>query len=294
MSDKLIVPDELPTWVPGQLTVRSPAEGWNGISVRGYRYADSDVEVPPLQDYVIVAYRRGSTPMRRRIDGEWVHENLEPGDVSLLTRAVDSHWVWSRDIEVVHVYLTQEELARTCREMYERDVQDIELHDVVKADDPMIHRTAMQIADEAAHGGAGSPLLVDSLTCQLAVHILRRHAHVLFRETSAEDGLTFRQLRTVRDHVQEHLRDKLSLAELAAAVSLSRYHFARRFRKSTGTTPHEFVMRQRIERAKTMLRRTSTPLLDVAYSCGFADQSHMTRAFSQRVGVTPGRLRARS
>jgi len=48
-----IEPDQLPRWVPGRLTVRSPEEGWPGLSVRGYRYAGSDVEVPSLRDYVI-------------------------------------------------------------------------------------------------------------------------------------------------------------------------------------------------------------------------------------------------
>lgn len=293
MTAALIVPDQLPTWVPGELTVRSPDDGWEGLSVRGYRYRGSDVEVPPMRDFIIVAYRRGITSMRRRVDGGWIDETLRPGDVSLLTRAAESHWVWPSDIEVVHVYLTRDELAATCRQMYERDVQDVELRDEVKADDPAIHRTAMAIAAEAAQGGVGSKLLIDSLSCQLCVHILRRHAHVLFREPAGQAGLTFAQERTVRDYIHQHLDETISLDDLAASVALSRYHFARRFRQSTGTSPHEFVLQQRVEQAKTMLARTSAPLLDIAVRCGFADQSHMTRVFRQRVGATPGHYRAR-
>ena len=193
--------------------------------MRGYRYAGSDVEVPPMRDYLIVAYRRGQTPMRRRVDGEWIHETLGPGDVSLLTRAAESHWVWPADIEVVHVYLTQDELANTCRQMYERDVQDVELHDVVKADDPAIHRTAMLIAHEAAQGAAGSRLMVDSLSCQLSVHILRRHADALFRESPGVNGLSFGQERTVRDYVTSTCRRasrwKTSRARSGSAATTS-------------------------------------------------------------------------
>lgn len=287
----LIKPEQLPTWVPGQLTVSSSTAGWGGISVRGYRYAGSDVLVPPMRDFMIVAYRRGTTSMRRRVDGHWLDEHLVPGDVSLLTRAADSHWVWDNDIEVVHVYLTQEELAATCRQMYERDVEDVELRDEIKADDPAIHRTAMLIAQEAAHGGAGSPLLVESLSCQLGVHILRRHAHVLFRETGLHDGLTFRQERAVRDYIQEHLGDNITLDAIASTIGLSRYHFARRFRISTGTTPHEYVMQQRVARAQTLLTRTDYPLLDIAVICGFADQSHFNRVFKKHTGVPPGHYR---
>jgi AraC family transcriptional regulator len=293
MTASLTAPDQLPIWVPGELTVRSP-DSWQGLSVRGYRYRGSDVEVPAMRDFVIVAYLRGTTAMRRRIDGAWVHETLRPGDVSLLTRAAASHWAWPSDIEVVHVYLTYDELAATCRQMYERDVIDVDLRDEVRADDPVIHRTAIAIAHEAAHGGAGSRLLVDSLSVQLCVHILRRHADVLFREPSGHDGLTFAQQRSVRDYLDAHLDEAISLDDLAASVSLSRFHFARRFRQSTGTSPHEFVLRRRVEQAKTMLGRTSASLLDIATSCGFADQSHMTRVFNKYVGATPGQYRARS
>jgi AraC family transcriptional regulator len=290
----LIKPEQLPTWVPGQLTVSSADSGWDGISVRGYRYARSDVFVPPIRDFMIVAYRRGTTSMRRRVDGQWLEERLAPGDVSLLTRAADSHWIWDKDIEVVHVYLTHEELAATCKQMYERDVQDVELRDEVKADDPAIHRTAMLIAQEAAHGGAGSSLLVESLSCQLAVHILRRHADVLFRESHSHNGLTFRQERVVRDYIHEHLSENITLDDLASSVALSRYHFARRFRVSTGTTPHDYVLQQRVARAQTLLTRTNYPLLDIAVTCGFADQSHFNRVFKKHIGVPPGHYRKHS
>ena len=291
MADDLIVPEQLPIWVPGQLTVRSPDTGWEGVSVRGYRYAGSDVEVPAMRDYMVVAYRRGTTAMRRRIDGEWVSETLGPGDVSLLTRAAGSHWIWPENIEVVHVYLTQDELASTCREMFEHDVEDIELHDIVKANDPAIHRTAMQIAQEAAQGNAGSRLMVDALTSQLAVHILRRHAQVRFREGGGDGSLSFRQDRAVRDYVRSHLHESITLNDLAAEAGLSRFHFARRFRSATGTTAHEFVLQERVQRARTMLTRTSTPLPEIARECGFADQSHLTREFKKRTGTTPGAYR---
>ncbi|MDL5155131.1 AraC family transcriptional regulator [Actinomycetospora termitidis] len=291
MGEQLIVPDQLPTWVPGEVTVRSPDDAWDGVSVRGYRYRDSDVEVPAMRDFMVVAYHRGATDMRRRIDHGWHHEQLRPGDVSLLTRAADSHWRWDRPIEVVHVYLTHDQLASTCREMYGREVEEVELHDTIKADDPSIHRTAMAIAQEAAQGGVGSELLVDSLTTAMSVSILRRHANIVFRTPDSPERLTARQEHLVRDYVRSHLDRRLTLDELAGAVGLSKFHFARQFRGSTGTTPHEFVLRRRMERARLLLERTDTPLPEVASSCGFADQSHMNRVFRKRSGTTPGAVR---
>jgi AraC family transcriptional regulator len=291
MASSLIVPDQLPIWVPGRVTVRSPDDGWHGVSVRGYRYNGSDVEVPPMRDYMIVAYRRGVTPMRRRFDGRWSEVALGPGDVSLLTRAAPSHWVWPKDIEVVHAYLTESELAATCQQMCEREVSDIELHDTLQAGDPAIHRTAMMLAAEAAQGGAGSSLLVESLACQLSVYILRRHAEVRFRDEVTARGLSPQQRCLISDYVQTHLNESISLTDLAGAVALSRYHFARGFRAAMGMTPHEFVQKQRVAKVQLMLHRTRTPLHEIASACGFADQSHMTRVFKQHLGVTPGKYR---
>ena len=73
MTEKLIRPDELPQWVPGALTVATPESGWDGVSVRGYRYAESHVDVPPMRDYLVVAYAHGVTRMDREIHGRWTH-----------------------------------------------------------------------------------------------------------------------------------------------------------------------------------------------------------------------------
>lgn len=292
MSTELITPDDVPTWVPGELTVSSREIAWDRIDIRGYRYQSSDVAVPALGDYLIVAYQHGSTQMRREVERKWTTEMVQPGDVSIMTNAVPSHWTWSDAVEVVHVYLSAQEVAATCQQMYEREVQQLHLRDVLRADDPAIHRATMMLAQEAVHGGAGSRLLIDSIACQMSVHILRRYADVLFRETSGEEGLTLTQERTVREYIREHLSQKVSLDDLAGSVALSRFHFARRFRASTGYSPYDFVIRQRIELAKMLLTRTDTDLLEIVYRCGFADQSHLTRVFKKHVGVTPGRYRA--
>lgn len=291
MAPDLITPDEVPIWVPGHMTVRNPDEGWRGLNVRGFQYTGSDVAVPPVRDYTIVAYHRGHTDMRRQIDGDWSSARLGPGDVSLMTRAADSRWIWSQDVEVSLVFLGQDEVAETCHQMYDREVSDVDLRDVLQAEDPAIYRTAVLIASEAAHGNVGSQLMVDSLSCQLAVHLLRRHSQIRFREPGVNDGLTFRQVRLVRDYIHEHLHENISLQDLAGSVALSRFHFARQFRNALGITPHEFVLRQRVSQAQTLLRRTRLPLREIATACGFADQSHMTRVFRTRLSITPGRFR---
>jgi AraC-like DNA-binding protein len=82
-------------------------------------------------------------------------------------------------------------------------------------------------------------------------------------------------------HSQRPLARAITLDDLAGEVGMSRFHFARRFRSAAGTTPHEFLLQQRVKRARTMLERTNTPLPEIARECGFAEQPHLTREFKK-------------
>ena len=99
-------------------------------------------------------------------------------------------------------------------------------------------------------------------------------------------------LRRVKNYMEEHLQDKLSLDELAHETDYSRAHFLRMFRAATGKTPHQYLTERRIERAKSMLLEAKKiSLIDVAAQCGFSSQSHLTRVFRERVGVTPSEFK---
>ena len=286
-----ITPDDLPNWVPGETTVDSVGLGWEGVRTRGYRYAPLDVPVPSIREYLIVAYRKGVTTMSRRSTGDWRSEPIAPGCVSLLTHAAQSHWRWSEDIEVTHVYLSPGTMAHVAAEAYERDVKNVELRDILKADDPVLMGIAASLGQEAQAAGLGGRLYVESLRNQACVHILRQYADVIFREPSRPGTLSRAQCRLLNQYLEENLDRNLSLTELAGVVQLSVFHFTRKFRTEFGCPPHAYVMRKRIERAKAQLARGNIPLKVVAASSGFSDQSHMTRLFQRLLGVTPGEYR---
>jgi transcriptional regulator GlxA family with amidase domain len=107
----------------------------------------------------------------------------------------------------------------------------------------------------------------------------------------ARGGLTPRALRRVRDYVESHLRGNLSLETLAATSGLSMYHFLREFKRSQGVTPHHYLLQRRIERARELLTRTDLSMSEIAFACGFSDQSHFGRRFRELVGVPPSAFR---
>jgi DNA-binding GntR family transcriptional regulator/AraC-like DNA-binding protein len=104
-------------------------------------------------------------------------------------------------------------------------------------------------------------------------------------------GLGPARLRRVTELVHAKIEDVLSLDEMSESAGLSTAHFSQMFRKSTGETPHQFVLRQRVERAKEMLRGAETRVLDVAVACGFKTQQHFARVFRRVCGASPTEYR---
>ena len=137
-------------------------------------------------------------------------------------------------------------------------------------------------------------LYANEMSNSFAAHLLRYHstlAERVRRHPSMQAGkLSFAQLRTVVEYIDEHLAESLSLDALATTVGVDRYWFAKQFHRSTGIPPHQYVILQRIERAKMLLVRSIATPAEVAQLVGFADQAHLTRLFRRHVGVTPSIL----
>ena len=104
-------------------------------------------------------------------------------------------------------------------------------------------------------------------------------------------GLGPSRLRRVTELVHTKIEDELSINEMAESAGLSTAHFSQMFRRSTGESPHQFVLRQRVERAKEMLRTTGMRILDVAIACGFKTQQHFARVFRRMSGASPTEYR---
>jgi AraC-like DNA-binding protein len=107
----------------------------------------------------------------------------------------------------------------------------------------------------------------------------------------ARGGLPPGVIRRVQEYIDVHMSENVDLPVLAGVAGVSTYHFAREFKRSTGTTPHYFVINRRVERARDMLARTNYSLAEIALAVGFADQSHLSRHFRHIVGSTPREFR---
>jgi AraC family transcriptional regulator len=140
-------------------------------------------------------------------------------------------------------------------------------------------------------GFTNGPLFLDSLEQAIAVALVSGHAARRRPVKIYRGGLGSARLRRIKELVDAKLEDDLSLDEMAGSVQLSTAHFARMFHDSTGETPHQFVLRQRVDRAKAMLRAPHGRVLDVAVTCGFKTQQHFAPVFRNLCGVSPTEYR---
>ena len=104
-------------------------------------------------------------------------------------------------------------------------------------------------------------------------------------------GLTHLQLQQVLDYIQTHLDRDLSLAELAETLNLSPTYFATAFKQAIEVPPHQYVIQQRVQRAKLMLSKTNLAITDIALQVGFSSQSHLNQQFKRLTGMTPKQIR---
>ena len=288
---KLIEPENIQQWIPGEITFDSHAGAWNGVSLRGYHYPELDVEIPQMRDYMFVIYRGMSmSNMGRRRNGPWEEHQVGPGIISVLTRAEESQWRWDKPIDVSHLYLSHSSIEAVASEVFEKDISNIELCDRVRSEDKVLPALVSQLENELMAGEFGGQLYVDSLKNQACIHILRNYSNIVFSEAS-QGSFNRAQKQLLLDFIDEYLDTNIEINDLAALVQMSVFHFGRKFTKDFGCPPHAYVIKKRVEKAVKLLSTTNVPIKVIFAQCGFSDQSHMTRIFRRLVGVTPAAFR---
>ena len=208
------------------------------------------------------------------------------GDLALCDRHV-GEWVGLMNVPHLQLGISDAALMACSDGAY----GEVDLRSPRKFSEPRLSAMVAAVHAEMVAGFPSGRLFLDSVEQAMAVTLVNGHA-VRHRPVQIyRGGLGSARLRRIKELVRAKLEFDLSLDEMAQAVGLSTAHFARMFRKSTGETPHQFVLRQRLERAKAMLRAPDSRVLDVAVACGFKTQQHFAQAFRDVWGVSPTEYR---
>ena len=280
------------------LLLSSEQAGWEGLVVRAFHEPREfegviapDTDMPHIP---LVLFVGGAMYMEGRlVDGSWKGTLIRPDDLMLLPNAPlafgELRWkgLTPASTQTLHLHLSKELLARTAEELAGSDPARLALTGRIGFQDPLLLQVGLALWRELEQQKPTGKLYAQTAAQLLAVHLLRHYASTPLEIKERSQGLTRQQMNRVIDFILAHLTQDLSLEALAQQIGFSSYHFARLFRQTTGESPHQFVLRQRVERAQRLLKETDAPLAQIAIESGFANQSHLTRTFKHQLVFTP-------
>ncbi|MGD0719926.1 MAG: helix-turn-helix domain-containing protein [Roseiarcus sp.] len=281
-------------WRDGnRFRIRSDGAGWSSLYASAQREAPYQASYGAVRDHLVILHLDGPVGVSRYLGKGQARRVIPPGGLFILPGGADFGVRLEGALESLHVYVRDSVLREVAEDLFGAGARPTTLTPRLGDQDPLIERLALNIRGALGDADPSASVYVDYLARALSAHLLRAHSSWDGRTGEARPAgeLSRAQLDRVVDCMEANLARPLSLADLAAAAGLSQTHFARRFKATTGSAPHQHVMRLRLQRAQRLLRETPRSIAQVAFECGFAHQGHLTRVFNRLAGVTPAAFR---
>lgn len=187
------------------------------------------------------------------------------------------------------LYLEPKFVERTAQEISIRE--RVEIVPQARFEDRLVADVAKHLLIEIESGGATGTLYAESLMTALAARLVKQYSNSRILPCDYKGGLSKVRLCLILEYIDEHLSEDLSLERLAAICCLSQFHFCRLFKQSIGVSPYQYLIQQRVERAKQLLLQKRLSVAEVAQTVGFNEQSQLTRHMKRVTGLTPMQLR---
>ncbi len=282
--------------VPGRMVLTSGKQMEDDLWLRSHVLpAEQEATpAPAIPQHTLTFVYAGAIRGARRVSGGPWHpfDTRTDGHVTIRPAGCTTslRWTAAGPVRTTSLYVTPQRLEDVALQMGMAPSQ-VELPDRFNVADPELQALAHTLR-QVATTDADDPLYLQTALQSIVVRLLRRHGATPPPSPDEADGLSRARLHRIQRYVHAHLDADLSLDDLAEEVGLSKYHFSRRFKQRTGQSPYQFVIYERVRRARHLLRETTRPLAQIALDVGFNSQSHFTRTFKRHAGATPGTYRA--
>ncbi len=232
-------------------------------------------------------------PYLQTQDGKTYTGLYHHGDM-LITPANTPLFVrWEGNENCLQIQLPEAFLKRVAEETLGKNGDHFTLVPTFHSRNQQLEAIATLLMAEVQQPQSSGSLYLDSLANVLAVQLLRNYGTNLAQIPSYEGGLPIYQLNQVLDYIDAELAEGIKLADLASLLNMSPFHFGRMFKQSMGISPHQYVIQQRVERAKHLLKHSDQAIIDIALECGFNSHSNLSKQFRKVMGMTPKTFRVK-
>jgi AraC family transcriptional regulator len=263
----------------------------SGAGIAHWKHEPLHDVVEPMTHHVIMAYNGTMQRMERRSGRSVAIGTFRPGVVIIIPEGSSSRWDIPKPVDVVQLYLPHKMIERVAREADTATPTD--LLERTAHPDPITSRLLLSAADSLEGNGALDSLFRHQLIELLATRVLAAHSGSPTSFQPTAGGLAPKALLRAIERLRSDSDTDVSLAALAADAGLSRFHFCRAFKESTGLSPHAWLRQHRLEQAMNMLRDTDAPVASVAAALGYSSQTAFAAAFRNLTGEAPSDWRRR-
>ncbi len=274
-----------PTCLP---CLSSKSQGWENILVEQFQHPSGEGKTHYSEEHTI-CLSLASRPVRfLQVKGGKTHTSLYgKGDISITPAEMPFFARWEGDDHYLQIRIASRFIQQVAREALAINPDHLELLPEFRTRDSQIEAIGLMLLTELQQGNSGSRLYIESLANVLAIHLIRQYAVTHPQIPIYEGGLPQRQLLQVLTYINDNLEQDMKLADLAALLEMSQFHFSHLFKRSIGIAPYQYLLQQRIERAKQLLKHSDQSIMEIALICGFNSHSHLGKQFRQLTGMTP-------
>jgi len=222
--------------------------------------------------------------------GQTQHRALQSDHLCVIPSLQPHTFGWDQPAEYILIFLHPTFLLKAAQELIL--VDSIKIEGQYAIANSLIRSLALTMRSSFQSEELTDHLYIDSLVNVLVMHLLKVYAGCQFSLPNGQINPPQRWLREVVDYIHNSLDEDLRLAKLASISNMSESSFCHLFKEYMGNSPHQYVIRQRVERARLLLRERKQSIAEIAYQCGFNSQSHLTIIFRQHMGMTPKAYRS--
>jgi AraC family transcriptional regulator len=263
---------------------------WGGIALEKYTVPAVFIPRHEHPENFLHVVLNGAVKYEVNTRGRNLRFTSRPGTIFLLPRGTVDEVNWTGPTQRVIVNIRTSLLTHALEETAHQT--EVELREHWDLMDRHISALLLEMMADLDDNSPAGTIYGESLANALAVYLVRRYAVRRITPIICKGGLPGNRLKRVLDYIEANLDENISLAQLAAVAGMSPHYFSELFKLSTGRAPHNYVLMQRIKRAKQQLRDPKHSIIDAGLDVGFQNPSHFARMFRKLAGTTPSKYRA--